>query len=102
MQTYKDIEYEVQASTTEDVGEVLLRVIDVIIRSSGDGHPGLAGDTVELWFGQKKMLRSSKLSNYVGRIEKTKVSLMSQLRGWCWRVWRTLTCTGLLAPYTRI
>ena len=86
MQTYKDRDYDVPASTTEDVGEILLRVIDVITRSSEDGHPGLADDTVELWFGRKKMLRSSKLGNYVGRIENTKVGLMSQLHGWCWRI----------------
>ena len=78
MQSYKDKDYKIQASTSENVGEVLQRVIDVIARSSGDEHPGLACDMVELWFAQKKMLRSRKLSDYVGRIEKTQVCLMSE------------------------
>ena len=83
MQSYKNRNYEVQASTSETVGDVLLRLIDVITRSTGDEHAGLACDTVQLWFGQRKMLRSSKLSDYVGQNEKTKVCLILQPYGWC-------------------
>ena len=78
-QSCKDRDFDVQASTSENVGEILQRVIDVITGTcEGKTEARLACDTVELWFAQKKMLRSSKLSDYLGRIEKSKVCMTSQ------------------------
>ena len=49
-------------------------------RGTGRRLPLLTADNAILWFNHKRMLPDSKLSDYVGKNEKTKVGSLSRGR----------------------